>query len=171
MQSQLYCRGKCYKCTQNQPTTGHKEWPVFYITHTCFVKSHGVYYRWMAMGDCVPSDWQRSVWGFKGFLNNTCHWRHATPLAHADRMNISRVLLDYFKVSDIVDHNILGKKLYNYDVPDILVHWIGSFLSHRRQHVQIFDKKYNWLHVNESVPHGSCQAPLSFFIMINDALG
>ncbi len=47
---------------------------------------------------------------------------------------ISRVLLlDYSKAFDLVDHNILVKMLYSYDVPDFLVHWIGSFLSGRRQ--------------------------------------
>ncbi len=52
---------------------------------------------------------------------------------HVDRMNISRVLLlDYSKAFDLVDHNILVKRLYNYDVPDILVCWIGSLLSDRR---------------------------------------
>ncbi len=57
------------------------------------------------------------------------HWH-----LHTDRMNISRLLLlDYSKAFDLVDYNILVKELYSYDVPDILVHWIGSFLSDRRQ--------------------------------------
>ncbi len=61
------------------------------------------------------------------------HWH-----LHADRMNINKVLLmDYSKAFDLVDHNILVKRLYSYDVSDILVHWIGSFLSDRRPCVQI----------------------------------
>ncbi len=60
----------------------------------------------MAMGDCGLHQWH----------------------LHADRMNISRVLLlDYSKAFDYADHNILVKTLYIYDVPDILVRWIGSF--------------------------------------------
>ncbi len=65
------------------------------------------------------------------------HWLHHWHL-HADGMNISRVLLlDYSKAFDLVDDNILLKKQYSYDVPDFLVHWIGSFLSDRRQLVRI----------------------------------
>ncbi len=56
------------------------------------------------------------------------HWQH-----HADRMIISRVLLlDYSNAFDLVDHNIVVKMLHSYDAPDILVHWIDSFLSDRR---------------------------------------
>ncbi len=48
------------------------------------------------------------------------HW-----YLHADTMNISIVLmLDYFKAFDLVDINILVKKLYKYYVPDILIHFV-----------------------------------------------
>ncbi len=84
-------------------------------------------------------------------------------------MKISRVLLlDYSKAFDLVDHNILVKKLYSYDVPDILVHWIGSFLSDRSQRVRIDQELSDWLDVNGSVLQGSWLAPLRFVIMIND---
>ncbi len=58
--------------------------------------------------------------------------------------------------------------LYSYDVPDILVHWIGSFLFDRRQPVWIDQELSDWLHVNGSVPQGSWLGPLFFVIMIND---
>ncbi len=92
------------------------------------------------------------------------HWRF-----HADRMNINRVLLlYYFKAFDLVDHNFLVKTLYSYDVPDILVCWIGSFLSDRRQRVRIDQKLSDFVHVNGSVPQGSPPGPLRFVIIIND---
>ncbi len=84
-------------------------------------------------------------------------------------MNISRVLfLDYSKAFDLVDHKILVKKLYSYNVPDFRVHWIGSFLSDRRQLVQINQGLSDWLHVNGSVAQGSSQGPLLFVIIISD---
>ncbi len=87
---------------------------------------------------------------------------------HANRMNISRVLLlDYLKAFDLVDHNILVKMLYSYFVPDILVYWIGSFLSDRRQRVRIGQEISDWLHMNGSVPQVSWLGPLLFVIMID----
>ncbi len=84
-------------------------------------------------------------------------------------MNISRVLLlDYSKAFDLVDHKILVKKLYSYNVPDFRVHCIGSFLSDRRQLVQIDQGLSDWLQVNGSVAQGSWLGPLLFVIIIND---
>ncbi len=92
------------------------------------------------------------------------HWH-----LHADMMNISRVLLlDYYKAFDLVYHNILMNKLYSYDVPDILVHWIGSFLSDKRQCVRIDQELSDWLHVNGSVLQCLWLGPLLFVIKIND---
>ena len=86
------------------------------------------------------------------------HWH-----LHAERMKISRVLLlDYSKAFDLVDHNILVKKLYSYGVTDILVRWIGSFLSDRRQRVRIGQEISDWLHVNGSVPQGSLAGTITF---------
>ncbi len=100
----------------------------------------------MGVGDCGPSDWQRSVWGFPRFFNNTYPCRYATPLAPSCRQDEHK-LLDYSKALDLIDHNILVKTLYSYDVPNILVHWIGSFMSDRRQHVQIGHELPDWLYL------------------------
>ncbi len=84
-------------------------------------------------------------------------------------MNISRVLLlDYSKAFDLVDHNIVVKMLYSYDVSDICVHWIGSLLSDRRWCMWIDQELSIWLHVNGSVLQGSWLGTLLFVIMIND---
>ncbi len=81
--------------------------------------------------------------------------------------NPSRVLLlDYSKAFDLVDHNILVKTLYSYNVHVILVRWIGSFLSDRRQHVRNDQEISDWRHVNGCVLQGSCLGPLLFVIMI-----
>ncbi len=55
-----------------------------------------------------------------------------------------------------------------YDVLDIPVHWICSFLSDQRQRVQIDQELSDWLFVNGSIPHGSWLGPLLVVIMIND---
>ncbi len=69
---------------------------------------------------------------------------------------------------DLADHYILVKMLYIYDVSDILVRWIGSFVSDRRQHVWIDQELSDWLQVNGSVPQHSWLGPLLFVFMIND---
>ncbi len=118
------------------------------------------------VGPQIGSD---QFWGLKGsstthaLVDMLHHWH-----LHTDRMNISGVfLLDYSKAFELVDH-ILVNRLYSYDVPDILVLWIGSFLSEWRQHVWIDQELSDWLHVNGSVLQGPWLGPLLFVIMIND---
>ncbi len=92
------------------------------------------------------------------------HWH-----LHAENMNISCVLLlDYSKAFDLVDHNILINKLQMYGVPNILLRWMGAFLSDRRQCVRIGEDISEWLHLNGSVPQGSWLGPLLSVIMLND---
>ncbi len=55
-----------------------------------------------------------------------------------------------------------------YGVPNILLRWIGAFLSDRRQRVRIGEDISEWLHLNGSVPQGSWLGPLLYVIMLND---
>ncbi len=92
------------------------------------------------------------------------HWH-----LHAENMNISHVLLlGYSKAFDLVDHNILINKLQMYGVPNILLPWIGEFLSDRRQRVRIGKDISEWLHLNGSVPQGSWLGPLLYVVKLND---
>lgn len=44
-------------------------------------------------------------------------------------------LLDYRKVFDLVDHNLLVAKLSNYEIKPTVVNWIADFLRGRSQRV------------------------------------
>ena len=43
------------------------------------------------------------------------------------------VLFDFRKAFDLIDHNILVRKLSDYDIPNHISCWIVDFLSYRRQ--------------------------------------
>ncbi len=72
------------------------------------------------------------------------------------------LLLDYCKVFDLVDHNIIIAKLAAYWVPDILLRWVGSFLGDRHQRTRIGQEVSDSLQVNGSVPQGSRLRPFQY---------
>ena len=56
---------------------------------------------------------------------------------------IRTCLIDFSKVFDRIDHNILLHKLKLLNVPPVLLNWCASFLSDR-QHVKLQNSKSNW---------------------------
>ena len=77
-------------------------------------------------------------------------------------------LLDYRKAFDLVDHNLLVAKLYNYEIKPTVVNWIADFLSGRTQRVKINSAYSNFLPVPAGIPQGTKIGPWLFLAMIND---
>ena len=47
------------------------------------------------------------------------------------------MLFDFRKAFDLIDHNILAKKLSTYSIPETIKYWIFDFLSNRKQRVKL----------------------------------
>ena len=74
---------------------------------------------------------------------------------------------DFSVAFDIIDHNLLSKKLLCYGFSTSAISWIRSYLSYRTQSVFFNGSFSNVKHVKCGVPQGSSLGPL-FSIFTND---
>ena len=78
------------------------------------------------------------------------------------------LFLDFAKAFDVIDHNLLLKKLSLYGVKDTVLEMMNSFLSNRQQTVYVNSCFSSSKTIKYGIPQGSVLGPLLFSIYIND---
>ena len=78
------------------------------------------------------------------------------------------LLIDLKKaLIDTIDHRILLRKLYSYEIRGSMLKWMESYLTDRSQYV-VFDGKVSQTRgMKCGVPQGSILGPLLFIISVN----
>ena len=108
-----------------------------------------------------------------GFRKKHCTIDALAELTEIIRMgfkanqNIS-VFLDLKKAFDILDHSILLKKLEAHLVRGTANKCCESYLSNRRQFVEVNCQASDWTNITTGVPQGSVVGPLLFLVYIKD---
>ena len=93
-------------------------------------------------------------------------WAQATD-GTGDAVRV--VLFDYRKAFNLIDHNILAKKVIQLPMPTFIKRWVIDFLINRQQRVKLArDCMSEWIDIPSCVPQGTKLGPWLFIRMIND---
>ena len=75
---------------------------------------------------------------------------------------------DFSKAFDSVPHDMVCRKLRNFEINPYIHNWIVNFLMGRQQRVVVDGISTSYLSINRGIPQGTVIGPILFLIKIND---